>query len=68
MSTLGFGDITFESDLGQAFSIVVIISGVVFLLILFPFTFIEFFYAPWLKAQAEARTPASPAGPTATSS
>ncbi|MEI2691813.1 MAG: hypothetical protein V9H69_19770 [Anaerolineae bacterium] len=47
----------FESDLGQAFSIVVIISGVVFLLILFPFTFIEFFYAPWLKAQAEARTP-----------
>lgn len=57
MSTLGFGDITFQSDLGQAFSILVIISGVVFLLILFPFTFIEFFYAPWLKAQAEARTP-----------
>ncbi len=57
MSTLGFGDITFESDLGKVFSIVVIISGVLFLLILFPFTFIEFFYAPWLKAQAEARTP-----------
>ncbi len=57
MSTLGFGDITFESDLGRAFSILVIISGVLFLLILFPFTFIEFFYAPWLRAQAEARTP-----------
>lgn len=57
MSTLGFGDITFHSDLGQAFSILVIISGVLFLLILFPFTFIEFFYAPWLRAQAEARTP-----------
>jgi voltage-gated potassium channel len=57
MSTLGFGDITFGSDLGKLFSIVVMISGVLFLLILFPFTFIEFFYAPWLKAQAEARTP-----------
>jgi voltage-gated potassium channel len=57
MSTLGFGDITFESDLGKLFSIAVIISGVLFLLILFPFTFIEFFYAPWLRAQAEARTP-----------
>jgi Trk K+ transport system NAD-binding subunit len=29
----------------------------VFLLILLPFTFIEFFYAPWMKAQAEARAP-----------
>ena len=26
MSTLGFGDITFESDLGRAFSIVVLLS------------------------------------------
>jgi Trk K+ transport system NAD-binding subunit len=57
MSTLGLGDITFHSDLGKVFSIVVMVSGVLFLLILFPFTFIEFFYAPWLKAQAEARTP-----------
>ncbi len=57
MSTLGFGDITFESDLGRIFSILVILSGVLFLLILFPFTFIEFFYSPWLRAQAEARTP-----------
>jgi voltage-gated potassium channel len=57
MSTLGFGDITFESDLGRAFSIVVLISGTVFMLILLPFTFIQFFYAPWLEAQAEARAP-----------
>lgn len=57
MSTLGLGDITFQSDLGKVFSILVMVSGVLFLLILFPFTFIEFFYAPWLKAQAEARTP-----------
>ena len=34
MSTLGFGDITFHSDLGRAFSLLVLISGVIFLLIL----------------------------------
>ncbi len=59
MSTLGFGDITFQSDLGRLFSIVVLISGTVFLLALLPFTFIQFFYAPWIEAQARARTPRS---------
>lgn len=57
MSTLGFGDITFHSDLGRLFSIVVLMTGVMFLLVILPFTFIEFFYAPWIKAQATARTP-----------
>ena len=57
MSTLGFGDITFGSDLGRAFSMVVLFSGIVFLLVLLPFTFIEFFYAPWMEAQAAARAP-----------
>ncbi len=57
MSTLGFGDITFTSDVGRLFSIIVLLSGMVFLLILLPFTFIEFFYAPWMRAQAEARAP-----------
>lgn len=57
MSTLGFGDITFNSDVGRLFSIVVLLTGIVLLLVLLPFTFIEFFYAPWVKAQAEARAP-----------
>jgi voltage-gated potassium channel len=57
MSTLGFGDITFESDLGKIFSTVVLLSGIIFLLILLPFTLIEFFYAPWMKAQEAARAP-----------
>ncbi|QMU27104.1 potassium channel family protein [Adhaeribacter radiodurans] len=57
MSTLGFGDITFHSDAGRFFSIVVLLSGMVFLLILFPFTFINFFYSPWMKAQEHARVP-----------
>jgi Trk K+ transport system NAD-binding subunit len=57
MSTLGFGDITFESDLGRAFSIAVLLSGIVMLLIVLPFTFIRFFYAPWLEAQMRLRAP-----------
>lgn len=57
MSTLGFGDITFTSDLGRAFSVLVLISGMISLLILLPFTFIQFFYAPWLEAQSNARAP-----------
>lgn len=55
MSTLGFGDITFNSDLGRAFSIIVLLSGIVFLLIVLPFAFIRFFYAPWLEAQMRVR-------------
>ncbi|MBE0583236.1 MAG: NAD-binding protein [Desulfofustis sp.] len=57
MTTLGFGDITFQSDVGRIFSIFVLMSGVLFLLIILPFTFIQFFYAPWLQAQEKARTP-----------
>ncbi len=57
MSTLGFGDITFSTDLGKIFSIVVLMSGIVFLLTMLPFTFIQFFYLPWVEAQAKARAP-----------
>ena len=57
MSTLGFGDITFQSDLGRVFSLVVLLSGVMFLLIVLPFTFIQYFYAPWLEAQSRLRAP-----------
>jgi hypothetical protein len=59
MSTLGFGDITFQSDIGRVFSVVVLVSGVMFLLVVLPFTFIEFFYAPWLEAQRQSRAPRS---------
>lgn len=59
MSTLGFGDITFASDLGKMFTMVVLCSGVVLLMIILPFTFIQFFYAPWIKAQEKGHTPRS---------
>ena len=63
MSTLGFGDITFHSDLGRIFSIIVLLTGVVMLLIVLPFAFIRFFYAPWLEAQLNTRAPrAAPVG------
>lgn len=57
MTTLGFGDITFHSDLGRFFSIVVLITGVLLLLVLLPFTFIQFFYSPWIEAQNKSRSP-----------
>ena len=57
MSTLGFGDITFTSDLGRFFSIIVLLSGVVFLLVMLPFLFIRLFYAPWLEAQIRLKAP-----------
>lgn len=59
MTTLGFGDITFSSDAGRIFSIIVLLSGVLFLLIVLPFTFIQFFYAPWLEEQTRRRAPRS---------
>lgn len=57
MSTLGFGDITFTSDLGRCFSILVLLSGVIFFLVMLPFTFIQYFYAPWLEAQKKGQIP-----------
>lgn len=55
MSTLGFGDITFHSDLGRAFSVVVLLSGVLMLLIILPFLFIRVVYAPWLEQRSRVR-------------
>lgn len=57
MTTLGFGDITFHSDLGRLFSLVVLLTGVILLLIMLPFAFIRYFYAPWLEAQLHAQAP-----------
>ncbi len=57
MSTLGFGDITFTSDIGRLFSVVVLLSGVFLFLIMLPFAFIRYFYAPWLEAQIHAQCP-----------
>ena len=57
MSTLGFGDITFTSDAGRIFSIVVLGTGAVFILVLLPFGFIQFVFAPWMQKRESARAP-----------
>lgn len=57
MSTLGFGDITFHTDAGRLFSMLVLLTGVVLLLIVLPFSFIRHFYAPWMEAQLRLKAP-----------
>ncbi len=65
MSTLGFGDITFNSDLGKVFSSLVLLSGVLLFMLVLPFTFIRFVYSPWLDAQSKSMVPKSlPPGTT----
>jgi len=59
MSTLGYGDITFTSDPGRLFSVLVLLSGMIFFLILLPFTFIELFYEPWIESRAANLVPRS---------
>jgi voltage-gated potassium channel len=59
MSTLGYGDITFTTDLGRLFSVIVLLSGIIFMLVLLPFTFIQFFYEPWIEARTESQAPRS---------
>ena len=55
MTTLGFGDITFHTDLGYIFAAWVTISGVVFLLIILPFGLVSLFLAPWIEQRLRYR-------------
>jgi Trk K+ transport system NAD-binding subunit len=57
MTTLGFGDITFESDPGRIFSVVVLLSGSTFLLVMLPFVFIQFVFMPWMGERERRRAP-----------
>ena len=57
MSTLGYGDITFTSDAGRLFSLWVLLSGVVYMLVLLPFFVIQYVVTPWLDRRRAARTP-----------
>ncbi|MFK7917911.1 MAG: TrkA family potassium uptake protein [Ilumatobacter sp.] len=57
MTTLGFGDITFESDAGRVFSVIVLISGSTFLLVMLPFVFIQFVFIPWMNERERRRAP-----------
>ncbi len=63
MTTLGTGDIYFTSDVGRLFTILVLISGVFFLLIILPFTIISHFVFPWMEEKDKHRIPTTPTGP-----
>lgn len=53
MTTLGMGDIVFTSLAGQAFTAVVVLTGILFLLVLLPVVLMQF--APWIEARSAAR-------------
>ena len=55
MSTLGYGDITFNGDAGRLFSMVVMFTGVFYLFIVLPFVFMELLYKPFMEYQTGAR-------------
>ena len=57
MSTLGYGEITFNEWPGKMFSIGVMLFGMMSMLVILPFAFIRFAYEPWIEAQNESRTP-----------
>ena len=57
MTTLGYGDIIFTSDLGRVFSMCVLLTGLTTLIIVLPVAFVEFIYRPWLSAHSIARAP-----------
>jgi voltage-gated potassium channel len=57
MTTLGFGDITFESDLGRMYSVLVLLTGSLLILVMLPFTFIQYVYVPWRDAMPRASAP-----------
>ena len=57
MSTLGFGDITFQSDIGRLFSMLVLLSGIFMLLIVLPFAFIRYFYVPLIESRNKVKIP-----------
>ena len=54
MSTLGYGDIVFQSALGRAFSMLVLVTGVILVLVVLPFGFIRLMVV-WLEAQLRTR-------------
>ena len=57
MTTVGFGDITFSSDTGRLFSIVVMLVGVVVFQVLLTFIAVQHVFLPALKAGGRARVP-----------
>ncbi len=56
MSTLGLGDIVFQSTTGRMYTMFVLMTGIILLLAVLPFAFVRFFYAPWLASRTVPAT------------
>lgn len=59
MTTLGLGDIVFESTGGRIFTMIVLLVGILFIFVILPFTFIESVYSAWVEAANESMAPRS---------
>ncbi|MGR3178915.1 MAG: potassium channel family protein [Candidatus Anammoxibacter sp.] len=57
MTTVGYGDIIFNSDLGRIFSIIVLICGVMLVFVALPYFFISFIIGPWIEEAVKHRIP-----------
>ncbi len=55
MTTLGYGDITFHTESGHIFSMIVTLSGVLFLLVILPFAAISLLIGPWMEERLRFR-------------
>ncbi len=58
MSTLGFGTSPSRA-ISEMFSIIVLVSGIILIMIVMPFTFIRFVYQPWIEEYNNKRKPRS---------
>lgn len=57
MTSLGLGDIAFQTDSGRLFTVLVLLSGIGMLLVVLPFAFLRFLYIPWLQNRVRMRAP-----------
>lgn len=57
MTTLGFGDITFHTDLGKIFTLLVLFTGLIMIVAMLPFMFVHLIYQPLAEAQRQTKVP-----------
>ncbi|MDR1125702.1 MAG: NAD-binding protein [Deltaproteobacteria bacterium] len=57
MTTLGFGDITFHTDLGKLFTLLVLFTGLILIVAMLPFMFVHLIYQPLAEAQRQTKVP-----------
>ncbi|GIV58242.1 MAG: potassium transporter TrkA [Rhodothermaceae bacterium] len=55
MTTLGYGDIVFQSEAGRIFSVVVVSTGILLLFLILPFVFVRM--GPWLEVRLRMTAP-----------